>query len=73
MQAVDALSQETAVKSGVHNESVIGSFLLLLFVNIPPSGINVTTLLFGDDVKMASLRSQSDICRAPSKMSEIGR
>ncbi len=72
MQVADALSQETAVKGGEHNESAIGSLLIFLFIKIPPSVINVTTLLFGDDVKMALLRSQSDICRAPSIMSGIG-
>ncbi len=56
-----ALSQETSIRSGVPQGSVIGPLLFLLFVNDLPSVINVTTLLFADDVKMVSPRSQSDL------------
>ncbi len=59
-QVVDALSQETRIKSGVPQGSVIGSLLFLLFVHDLPSIINVITLLFADDAKMDSRRSQSD-------------
>ncbi len=57
----DALTQEIRIKSGVAQGSVIGPLLFLLFVNDLPSIINVTTLLFADDVKMVSPRSQSDL------------
>ncbi len=45
--------------------SVIGPLLFLLFVNDLPSFIDVTTLLFTDDVKMVSPRPQSDLFQAP--------
>ncbi len=48
----DALSQETRIKSGVPQGSVIGPLLFLVFVNDLPSVISVTTLLFADDAKM---------------------
>ncbi len=60
VQAADAVSQETRIKSGVPQGSVIGPHLSLLFVNDHPSVISVTTLLFADDVKMVSSRSKSD-------------
>ncbi len=56
----DVLSQETRIKSGVPQESVIRPLLFLLLVNDLPSVINATTLLFADDVKMVSPRSQTD-------------
>ncbi len=56
----DVFSQDIKIKSGVPQESVIGPFLFLLIVNDLPSVINVTTLLFSDDVKMVLPRSQSD-------------
>ncbi len=40
---------------------MIGQLLFLLFVSDLPNVINVTTLLFADDVKMVSPRSQSDL------------
>ncbi len=43
---------------------MIGSLLVLLFVNDVPSVINMTTLLFADDVKMVSSRSQSDLLQS---------
>ncbi len=60
MQVADALSQEIRIKSGVPQGSVIGSLLFMLLVNGLPSVINVTSLLFADDVKMVSPCSQSD-------------
>ncbi len=57
----DALMQEIRIKSGVPQGSVIGPLLFLLFVNDLPSIINVTTLLFADDVKMVSPRLQNDL------------
>ncbi len=48
LQMADALSQETRIKSGAPQGSVIGPLLF--------SFINVTTLLFADDVKMVSPR-----------------
>ncbi len=42
----DALSQETRIKNGVRQLSVIEPLLFLLFVNDPPSVINVKTLIF---------------------------
>ncbi len=55
VQVADALSQETMIESGVPQASVIGPLLFLLFVN------DLTALLFADDVKMVSPRSQSDL------------
>ncbi len=60
MQVADAFSQEIRVKSGVPQGSVIGPLLFLFFVSDLPSAINGTTLLFVDDVKMVSPRSQRD-------------
>ncbi len=60
MQVADALSQETRIKSGVPQGPVIEQLLFLLFVNDLPDVINLTTLFFADDVKVASPRSQSD-------------
>ncbi len=62
-ELADTLSQETRIKSGVPQGSVIGPFLFLLFVNDLPSAINVAMLLFAEDVKMVSPRSQSDLLR----------
>ncbi len=45
------MSQETRIKSGVPQGSVIGPLLFLLFVNHLPNVIDVTTLPFADDVK----------------------
>ncbi len=61
VQVADVLSQETRIKSGVPQESVIGPLLFLLFVNDLPSFINVIMLLFANDVKMFSPRSHSDL------------
>ncbi len=57
----DALTQETRIKSGVAQGSLIGPLLFLLFVNDLPSIINVTKLLFADDVKMVSPRLKNDL------------
>ncbi len=57
----DGLSQETRIKGGVPQRSVIGPLLFLLFVNDLPSVINGTTLLFADGVRMVSSRSQGDV------------
>ncbi len=57
----DALSQETRIKSGAPQESVIGPILFLLLDDDLQSVINVTTLLLADDVKMVSPRSQIDL------------
>ncbi len=51
MQVVATLSQETNIKSGVPQGSVIGPLLFLLFVNDLSSVINVIALLFADDFK----------------------
>ncbi len=61
VQMADALSQETRFKSGAPKGSVIGPLLFLLFVYDLPSVISVTTLVFADDVKMVSPRSQRDL------------
>ncbi len=57
VQVADALAQETRIKSGVPQGSVIGPLLFLLIVNDLPSVINVTTLFFADDVEIISPRS----------------
>ncbi len=61
VQVADTLLQETRIKSGVPQGSVIGPLLFLLIVNQLPSVINVTTLPFADDFKMVSPRSHSDL------------
>ncbi len=63
VEVADTLSQETRIESGVPQGSVIWLFLFLLFVNDLPSAINVAMLLFVDDVKMVSPRSQSGLLR----------
>ncbi len=65
MKAVDALSQETPIKSWVPQGSVIGPLLFFLFVNNLPNVITVITLLFAYDVKIVSPRSQSDRLQGP--------
>ncbi len=62
MQVADALSEETRIKSGVPQGSMV-ELLFLLVVNDLISVTSVTTQLFAadDDVKMVSPRSQSDI------------
>ncbi len=76
LHVADALSQEIRIKSGVSQGSVIGPLLFLLIVNDLPSVINVITLLFADDVKVVSSRSQSDLLQSSLYMyaiSGIGR
>ncbi len=44
---------------GCSKDSVTGALLLLLFVNDLPDVLEIMTLLFTDDVKMLTRRSQS--------------
>ncbi len=57
IQAADALSQETRIKSGIPQGSVNEPLPFFLFVSDLPSIINVLTLLFADDAKTVSPRS----------------
>ncbi len=61
---VNALSQEIRIKNGVPLGSVIGPLVLLLSVNDLLSVINVLTLLFANDLKMVSARSQSGLLQS---------
>ncbi len=54
LTVADALSQETKIRSGVHQGLAIGPLLFLVFVNDLPSVITVTTLLFVGDFKIVS-------------------
>ncbi len=56
--------EETRIKSEVSQKSVIGSLLFLLFVIDLPSVIKMMTLLFADDIKMVSPRSQSGLLQS---------
>ncbi len=58
MQVVATLSQETRIKSGVPQGSVIRQLLFLLLANDLPNVTTVITLLFADDVKVVSPRSK---------------
>ncbi len=49
-----------AASSGVPQGSVLGPLLLLLFVNDLPDLLEAKILLFADDVKLISPRSQFD-------------
>ncbi len=64
VQVADALSQEIRIKNVASQGPVIGPILFLLFVNDLSTVINVTTLFFAYDTKMASLRSQSDLLQS---------
>ncbi len=57
------LLQKATFKLGVPQRSVISPRIFLFFVNDLPSVINVTALIFADDVKMVSPRSQSDLLK----------
>ncbi len=61
---VNALSQEIRIEGGIPQGSVIGPLVLLLSVNDLLSVINVLTLLFANDVKMVSARSQSGLLQS---------
>ncbi len=52
-------SEAIPMHSGVPQGSVIGPLLFLLFVNALPDVLETLTLLFADDVKMVTRRSQS--------------
>ncbi len=52
-------SEAIPMHSGFPQGSVIGPFLFLLSVNDPPDVLEALTLLFADDVKMVTRRSQS--------------
>ncbi len=52
-------SMGISVRSGVPQGSVIGQLMFLLSLNDLPGVIETLTLLFADDVKMVTQRSQS--------------
>ncbi len=59
--------------SGVPQGSVLGTILLLIFVNDLPDVLSGSLLLFADDVKLISARSQYEELHQDLKMHSNGR
>ncbi len=58
VRVTESYSAPVAACSGIHQISVLGHILFLIFVNDLPNALSGSVLLFADDVKLISARSQ---------------